>query len=122
MAPGISCHGDVRLMMTVLRNLIGNAWKFTARNPTAKVRCDVEARDGRDWICVMDDGAGFEMAQAGRLFKPFTRLHRQDEFPGQGMGLAIAHRIVMRHGGDIEASSVPGKGTVVRFWLPRAPE
>ncbi len=57
-----------------------------------------------------------------RLFKPFTRLHRQDEFPGQGMGLAIAHRIVMRHGGDIEASSVPGQGTVVRFWLPRAPE
>jgi signal transduction histidine kinase len=109
-------------MMTVLRNLIGNAWKFTARNATAKVRCEIEARDGRDWICVLDDGAGFEMAQAGRLFKPFTRLHRQDEFPGLGMGLAIAQRIIMRHGGDIEASSVTGRGTVVRFWLPGSPE
>jgi signal transduction histidine kinase len=120
--PGIESFGDVRLMMTVLRNLIGNAWKFTARNPSASVRCHIEAHDGREWICVSDDGAGFDMTQAGRLFKPFTRLHRQDEFPGQGMGLAIAHRIVKRHGGEIEASSAPGKGTVVRFWLPRAPE
>ena len=120
--PGIYCHGDVRLMMTVLRNLIGNAWKFTARNVSANVRCHLETCDGRDWICVTDDGAGFDMTQAGRLFKAFTRLHRQDEFPGQGMGLAIAHRIVKRHGGEIEASSVPGKGTVVRFWIPRAPD
>ena len=121
-AAGIESYGDVRLMMTVLRNLVGNAWKFTARNPTANVRCHLEAHDGRDWICVSDDGAGFDMAHAGRLFKPFTRLHRQDEFAGQGMGLAIAHRIVRRHGGEIEASSVPGQGTTVRFWLPRAPE
>jgi signal transduction histidine kinase len=121
-APDIYCHGDVRLMMTVLRNLIGNAWKFTARNTSANVRCHLETRDGREWICVTDDGAGFDMTQTGRLFKAFTRLHRQDEFPGQGMGLAIAHRIVKRHGGEIEASSVPGKGTVVRFWVPRAPD
>jgi signal transduction histidine kinase len=117
-APGIQGHGDVRLMMTVLRALIGNAWIFTARNPAAAVRCHVEALEGRDWICVSDNGAGFEMSQASRLFKPFTRLHRLDEFPGQGMGLAIAHRIIKRHGGDIEATSVAGQGTTVRFWLP----
>jgi signal transduction histidine kinase len=120
--PGINSYGDVRLVMTVLRNLLGNAWKFTARKAAAEVRCFVEQRDGREWICVSDDGAGFEMAQAARLFKPFTRLHRQDEFPGQGMGLATVHRITHRHGGEIEAHSNPGQGTVVRFWLPRTAE
>ena len=116
--PGMNAWGDVRLMMTVLRNLIGNAWKFTARNPVANVRCHVEQRDGRSWICVTDDGAGFDMSQAARLFQPFTRLHRQDEFPGHGMGLATAQRIIRRHGGVIEAASQPGRGTTVRFWLP----
>lgn len=120
--PDMNTYGDVRLMMTVLRNLIGNAWKFTSRNSAANVRCHMEHRDGHDWICVADDGAGFEMAQAERLFKPFTRLHRQDEFPGQGLGLATVHRIIQRHGGEIEATSKTGQGTVVRFWLPRAPE
>ena len=118
--PGINAWGDVRLMMTVLRNLFGNAWKFTARNASAAIRCDLQERDGRNWICVTDDGAGFDMAQATRLFKPFTRLHRQDEFSGHGMGLATAYRIVKRHGGEIEAESQPGQETVVRFWLPRA--
>ena len=118
--PGIHAWGDVRQMMTVLRSLLGNAWKFTARNASAAIRCHLEEREGRSWICVTDDGAGFDMAQATRLFKPFTRLHRQDEYPGHGMGLATAHRIVTRHGGEIEAESQPGQGTVVRFWLPRA--
>jgi signal transduction histidine kinase len=120
--PGLNAWGDVRLMMTVLRNLLGNAWKFTANNPRATVRSFAEQRDGHTWICVADDGAGFEMSQAARLFKPFTRLHRQDEFPGHGMGLATAHRIVKRHGGEIVAESAPGKGTTVRFWLPPAPD
>jgi len=118
--PGINAWGDVRMMMTVLRNLLGNAWKFTARNATATIRCHLEERDGRCWICVTDDGAGFDMAQATRLFQPFTRLHRHDDFPGHGMGLATAHRIVKRHGGEIEVESQEGQGTVVRFWLPRA--
>lgn len=116
--PGMNIWADVRLTMTVLRNLIGNAWKFTARNPGANVRCEVQQRGGRNWICVTDDGAGFDMAQASRLFQPFTRLHRQDEFPGHGMGLATAQRIIRRHGGEIEAESAPGQGTTVRFWLP----
>lgn len=121
-APGLKSWGDVRLMMTVLRNLIGNAWKFTSRRSGATVRCHGEQRDGREWICVSDDGAGFDMAQATRLFKPFTRLHRQDEFPGHGLGLATAYRIVQRHGGEMEAESAPDLGTTIRFWLPPAPE
>jgi light-regulated signal transduction histidine kinase (bacteriophytochrome) len=120
--PGLVAWGDVRQMMTVLRGLIGNAWKFTSRTDAAKIRCHAEEREGRVWICVTDNGAGFEMDQAGRLFKPFTRLHRQDEFPGHGMGLATVRRIVSRHGGEIEAESAPGRGTTVRFWLPPAPE
>lgn len=120
--PGLKAWGDVRLMMTVWRNVFGNAWKFTSKKPTAHVRCFAEEREGRTWICMSDDGAGFDMSQATRLFKPFTRLHRQDEFPGHGMGLATAHRVVKRHGGEIEAESAPGKGTTIRFWLPPAPE
>ncbi len=121
-APGLAAWGDVRLMMTVLRGLIGNAWKFTARTGGATIRCHAATRDGRSWICVTDNGAGFEMAQAERLFKPFTRLHRQDEFPGHGMGLATVRRIISRHGGEVEAESTPGGGTTVRFWLPSAPD
>jgi signal transduction histidine kinase len=120
--PGLTAWGDVRLMMTVLRGLIGNAWKFTARTSGARVTCHAEMRDGRTWICVTDNGAGFDMAQAERLFKPFTRLHRQDEFPGHGMGLATVRRIISRHGGEVEADSAPGRGTTVRFWLPPVPE
>ena len=74
-------------------------------------------RYGRTWYCVSDNGAGFDMAHAERLFKPFTRLHRQDEFPGHGLGLATVQRIVRRHGGEIEAEAVAGQGATVRFWL-----
>jgi signal transduction histidine kinase len=118
---GLVAWGDVRLMMTALRALIGNAWKFSARTARAAIRFHAEQRDGRTWFCVTDNGAGFDMAHAARLFKPFTRLHRQDEFPGHGMGLATAQVIVRRHGGQIEAESVPGAGTTVRFTLAARP-
>ena len=121
-APDLNGWGDVRLMMTALRALLGNAWKFTGRVAHAQIRFDTEQRDGRIWFCVRDNGAGFDMAHAARLFKPFTRLHRQDEFPGHGMGLATAQVIVRRHGGEIEAESVPGTGTTVRFTLAPRPE
>ena len=130
-APDLVAWGDVRLMMTALRALLGNAWKFTGRTAQASMRFHAEQRDGRTWFCVTDNGAGFDMAHAARLFKPFTRLHRQDEFPGHGMGLATAQVIVRRHGGSIEAESAPGAGTTVRFaaaprdrnenWRTRAP-
>lgn len=119
---GLTAWGDVRQMMTVLRALIGNAWKFTSRQPAPRVACHHVVLDGRDWICVSDNGAGFDMAQADRLFAPFTRLHRQDEFPGHGLGLATARRIVQRHGGEIHAQAAPGMGTTVRFWLPPPPD
>jgi light-regulated signal transduction histidine kinase (bacteriophytochrome) len=121
-APGLTAWGDVRLTMTALRALIGNAWKFTGRTAGAAIRFYSEERDGRTWFCLTDNGAGFDMAHAARLFKPFTRLHRQDEFPGHGMGLATAQVIVRRHGGAIEAESAPGAGTTVRFRLAPRPE
>jgi PAS domain S-box-containing protein len=120
--PGLVAWGDVRLMMTALRALIGNAWKFSARNAQAAIHFHAESREGRTWYCLTDNGVGFDMAHAARLFKPFTRLHRQDEFPGHGMGLATAQVIVRRHGGRIEAESVPGAGTTVRFTLGPRPE
>jgi light-regulated signal transduction histidine kinase (bacteriophytochrome) len=121
-APDLVAWGDVRLMMTALRALLGNAWKFTGRTPHAAIRFYAEQRADRTWFCVTDNGAGFDMTHAGRLFRPFTRLHRQDEFPGHGMGLATAQVIVRRHGGTIEAESMPGQGTTVRFTLAARPE
>jgi signal transduction histidine kinase len=121
-APDLNAWGDVRLMMTALRAVIGNAWKFTGRTPAASIRFHSEMREGRTWFCVTDNGAGFDMAHAARLFKPFTRLHRQDEFPGHGMGLATAQAIVRRHGGVIEAEAAPGAGATIRFCLAPRPE
>lgn len=116
-APGLRAVGDVRLTMVVLRNLLGNAWKFTARTTAPRVRVYGETRDGHEWLCVADNGAGFDMSQAARLFQPFTRLHRQDEFPGHGLGLATVRRIVKRHDGDVAIEAAPGQGAVVRFRL-----
>ncbi len=117
--PGISTWGDVRQMMTILRTLLGNAWKYTSRTPQPRVRLYTEQRESQTWICVSDNGAGFDMTQSTRLFRPFTRLHRQDEFAGHGMGLATVSRIVQRHGGRIEAEGAVGSGATVRFWLPQ---
>jgi signal transduction histidine kinase len=120
--PGIQAWGDVRLMMVVLRNLIGNAWKFTSRTAQPSVRVYAEQREGRQYICVADNGAGFDLKHAERLFQPFSRLHRQDEFPGHGLGLATVRRILKRHGGDIEAEAAPDQGATFRFWLRTAPQ
>jgi signal transduction histidine kinase len=119
--PGLTAWGDVRLIMVVLRNLIGNAWKFTARAADPCIRVHAEERDGHAWICITDNGAGFDMAHAERLFQPFTRLHRQDEFPGHGLGLATVRRIVKRHGGEVEIFAAPEQGASVRFRLGPAP-
>jgi signal transduction histidine kinase len=119
--PGIYGWGDVRLITSVLRILLGNAWKYTSRTEQGAIRFHTEVRGGRTWFCVSDNGAGFDMTQAGRLFQPFIRLHRQDEFPGYGIGLATAQRILKRHGGEIEAESAVNQGTTIRFWLPARP-
>jgi signal transduction histidine kinase len=119
--PGIQGWGDVRLITSALRILFGNAWKYTSRTELGAIRFHTEVRDGRTWYCVSDNGAGFDMSHASRLFQPFIRLHRQDEFPGYGIGLATVQRIVKRHGGDIEAESALNQGTTIRFWLPPCP-
>jgi len=117
-APDLLVHGDARMLDAVVRNLIGNAWKYTGRSADPWLQLHAVWRGGRRWIEVADNGAGFDMAHAGRLFKAFARLHRQDEFTGIGIGLATVQRIISRHGGEIEASGVPGQGAQFRFWLP----
>ncbi len=122
---GMAAHGDRELLRLVLRNLLENAWKFTARTPGARVEVGSTTSEpvppgneaGQRAFFVRDNGAGFEMAYAEKLFRPFHRLHAESEFPGSGIGLASAQRIVRRHGGTIWASSAPGAGTAFYFTL-----
>lgn len=100
--PGLHAVGDVRMLDVVLHNLLGNAWKYTRDRADARIALRGMDLDGQRWFCVTDNGAGFDMAHAGRLFKAFARLHRQDEFPGLGIGLATVQRIIHRHGGQID--------------------
>lgn len=118
---GLQARGDARLLEAVMRNLLGNAWKYTAHTQAPSIRIYTEERDGIRYFCVADNGAGFDMAHANRLFQPFQRLHRQDEFPGIGIGLATVQRIVHRHGGVIGASGEPGKGAIFYFTLSDIP-
>jgi signal transduction histidine kinase len=108
---------DQRLVRIALSNLLGNAWKFSARRADARIRFGVEQDGDKQVFCVQDNGAGFDMACAARLFKPFERLHRQDEFEGFGVGLATVNRIVALHGGRISAESSPEGGATFRFTL-----
>jgi signal transduction histidine kinase len=101
----------------VLENLLGNAWKYSARNPNAHVSFDCAANDARQVFCVADDGAGFDMRNADRLFGVFQRLHSANDFAGTGVGLASVKRIVRRHGGDVWAESEPGHGARFYFTL-----
>lgn len=111
--PGLLARGDARLLESVMGNLLDNAWKYTARTAAPSIR--VYRCDGR--FCVADNGAGFDPEHAAKLFEPFRRLHRQEEFPGIGIGLATVHRIVTRHGGDISATAAPGRGATFSFSL-----
>jgi len=117
-ASGLRVTGDAVLVRTALENLIGNAWKYSSRVELARVEIGATA-DGRG-IFVKDNGAGFDMKDAPRLFEPFERLHRASEFEGTGVGLAAVHRIVDRHGGRIWAESAPGQGATFFVELPPA--
>jgi signal transduction histidine kinase len=112
---------DSRLMRVVLDNLLGNAWKFTAKvaQPRVQVRRD-PAAEGPVYF-VRDNGAGFDIAYADKLFRPFQRLHRECEFPGTGIGLATIHRIIDRHGGRVWAEAAVGRGATIYFTVPSAP-
>lgn len=118
--PGLTVEGDARMIEAVIDNLIDNAWKYTGKASAPEIRVYGENRDGAPWICVADNGAGFDMAHTERLFKPFQRLHRQDEFPGIGIGLATVQRIIHRHGGEIAACGEPNRGATFCFKLPAA--
>jgi two-component system, NtrC family, sensor kinase len=116
---GLRASADPRLIRNVFENLLGNAWKFTAKTSEATVEVGCEEDDDRGRVYfVRDNGNGFDMARAARLFSPFQRLHSQSDFPGTGIGLATVQRIVDRHGGQVWAEAEIGRGATFRFTLP----
>jgi light-regulated signal transduction histidine kinase (bacteriophytochrome) len=117
-APGLVVDADGRLIRILLDNLIGNSWKFTQHSPNPHVEVGSERRDGELVFFVRDNGAGFDMQYADRLFTPFQRLHSEREYAGTGIGLATVRRIVERHGGRIWVQSAPNQGTTFYFTIP----
>jgi len=115
--PEMSAVGDTQLLRLFLQNLLENAWKFTSKHNHARIEFGSRESDGRRVFFVKDDGAGFNMAHSDMLFAPFQRLHAQAEFPGTGVGLASAQRIIHRHGGKIWAESEVEKGATFYFTL-----
>jgi PAS domain S-box-containing protein len=116
--PDLVASGDPVMLESVLENLLSNAWKYTSRKERANIR--FFSRDtGSDRVfCVADNGSGFDESYAQKLFEPFQRLHRQEEFPGIGIGLATAYRIIRRHGGTLTASGIKDEGAEFCFSLP----
>lgn len=134
--PGLSTTADERLARLLLAALLENAWKFTSKHSEAHIVFGAlprgeptgrgnpggaQKQDGRTIYFVQDDGAGFDPVYAGRLFKPFQRLHSAHEFDGAGMGLAVSQRIVARHGGQIWAHGEVDRGVTVYFTLEGKP-
>jgi two-component system, sensor histidine kinase and response regulator len=115
--PELSVSGDVRLVRILLGNLISNAWKFTSNAENATIEVGHEGVDGESRLFVRDNGAGFDMINAHKLFGAFQRLHSQSEFPGMGIGLATVRRIVNRHGGRCWAEGAVGEGATFYFVL-----
>ena len=116
---GLSAVGDAGLLGVALENLLGNAWKFTSKKPSATITVGREEHEGAPAFFVRDDGAGFDMAHLSKLFGAFQRLHTQREFPGNGVGLATVQRVIHRHGGQVWAEGVPGQGATFHFTLPQ---
>ena len=117
-AEGLTVEGDARLLRVVLENLIGNAWKFTAKRPRARIEFGALPQcNGARTYFVRDDGAGFDMTRAGHLFAPFKRLHDQSQFRGTGIGLATVQRVIQRHRGRIWAEGAVDQGATFCFTL-----
>jgi len=121
-APALPVRGDSRLLSQVMGNLVGNAWKFTAKKDRARIEVgSMPGADGSPIFFVRDNGAGFDMTHASRMFDAFQRMHSLAEFEGTGIGLAIVHRVVTRHGGRIWAYAAPQQGATFLFTLGEAP-
>ena len=119
--PGVQVAGDPALLRIALQNLLENAWKFTSKVPVAQIDFGLVQANGQTTYFVRDNGAGFEMTQTDRLFRPFQRLHLASEFPGAGIGLATVRRIIHRHGGTVWAESAPGDGACFYWTLAGTP-
>ena len=115
--PGLTAQGDVQLLRSVLANLLGNAWKYSRHTQQPHIEFGVNHDAETPVFYVRDNGIGFDMKHAGQLFRPFQRLHSNNEFEGSGIGLATVDRIIRRHGGRIWADAEPGKGAAFRFTL-----
>jgi PAS domain S-box-containing protein len=120
--PGLYVQADPALMEALMQNLLHNAWKYTGGVSEARIWVYVDLSGAQPRYCVKDNGAGFDMARATKLFQPFQRQHMPHEFVGLGIGLATARRIVLRHGGDLQANSAPGQGATFCFTIPNASE
>jgi light-regulated signal transduction histidine kinase (bacteriophytochrome) len=118
--PGLIVRGDGQLLRIALENLLGNAWKFTAKQAVGRIEFGVTQASGEPTYFVRDNGAGFDMAYVDRLFGPFQRLHLASEFSGSGVGLATVQRIIHRHGGRVWAEGLVGQGATFHFTLGRA--
>ncbi|MCO5097690.1 MAG: PAS domain S-box protein [Rhodocyclaceae bacterium] len=118
--PGCFASGDPQLLRVLMQNLIENAWKYSSREPAPQIAFGSETQDGEIAFFVRDNGVGFDMKYAGRLFTPFQRLHKPEEFEGTGIGLATVARVVHRHGGRVWVESAVGAGTTLRFTLGSA--
>lgn len=116
--PGLSAECDRDLMKVVLDNLLGNAYKYSARKEQAQIEFGRRSQDGSDAYFVADNGAGFEMKDADQIFTPFKRLHGDGAFQGFGIGLATVQRIIQRHGGRVWAEGEPERGATFYFTLP----
>ena len=115
--PGMMAEGDPGLLRAALTNLLENAWKFTGKREEARIEFGKQDRDGKRIFFVRDNGAGFDMAYASKLFAPFQRVHKYTEFPGTGIGLATVQRIIHRHRGRVWVEAEPNRGATFFFTL-----
>jgi light-regulated signal transduction histidine kinase (bacteriophytochrome) len=116
-AKDLIVQGDPQLLKIALENLLGNSWKFTSKREHAYIEVGIQNQTGQPTYFIRDNGAGFNMAFADKLFGAFQRLHRPSEYPGTGIGLATVQRIISRHGGRVWAESSVGNGATFFFTL-----